>query len=175
MADFVELYNADLNRYCGDVPRWNKNFSLLFRRIQTSKNNLYGKLLKKIYYRYISTHGIEIDPDCKIGAGLYIGHPYNITINPSVIIGENCSIHKGVTIGQENRGRRKGTPILCDSVWVGVNATIVGKIIINEDVLVCPNAFVNCDVPSHSIVIGNPCKIIHKEHATKDYIEWKNT
>ena len=38
---------------------------------------------------------------------------------------ENCNIHKGVTIGQENRGKRKGTPVIGDEVWIGINATIV--------------------------------------------------
>lgn len=39
-------------------------------------------------------------------------HPYNITLNPKVVLGENISIHKGVTIGQENWGARKGTPVI---------------------------------------------------------------
>lgn len=51
---------------------------------------------------------------------------------------ENCNIHKGVTIGQENRGKRKGTPVIGDEVWIGINATIVGKISIGSDVLIAP-------------------------------------
>ena len=56
---------------------------------------------------------------------MYVGHPYGITINPQAVIGENRNIHKGVTIGQENRGKRKGTPVIGDEVWIGINATIV--------------------------------------------------
>ena len=106
----------------------------------------------------------------KIGEGLYFGHPYCITINPSVIIGKNCNIHKGVTIGQENRGERKGTPVLGSNVWIGVNSTIVGKITIGNDVLIAPNSFVNKDIPDHSIVFGNPCIVKYKENATDRYI-----
>ena len=51
-----------------------------------------------------------------------------------------------------------------------MNATIVGKVVIGDDVLIAPNAFVNCDVPSHSIVIGNPSQIHHKDFATQGYI-----
>ena len=47
-------------------------------------------------------HGIEIDYPVQIGKGLFIAHPYGITINDKVVIGQNCNIHKGVTIGQEN-------------------------------------------------------------------------
>ena len=76
----------------------------------------------------------------------------------------------GVTIGQENRGKRKGCPVIGDNCWIGTNAVIVGKITIGNDVLIAPLSFVNFDVPSHSIVIGNPAKIIHKENATHEYI-----
>lgn len=116
---------------------------------------------------------IEIYGKCNIGPGLYLGHVYCITINSETVIGKNCNIHKGVTIGQENRGKRKGAPTIGDSVWIGVNATIVGKISIGDDVLIAPNSYVNCDVPSHSIVYGNPCIIKHKEGATDGYVNHK--
>lgn len=113
---------------------------------------------------------IDLYYKTRIGGGLYIGHPYGITVNSDVIMGDNCNIHKGVTIGQENRGSRKGTPIIGDNVWIGINATIVGKVKIGSDVLIAPNSYVNCDVPDHSIVFGNPCIIKHDDHATEGYI-----
>lgn len=44
---------------------------------------------------------------------------------------------------------------------------------IGDDVMIAPNTFVNSDIPSHSIVIGNPCKVISRENATKEYIFYK--
>ncbi len=85
-------------------------------------------------------------------------------------MGKNINISKGVTNGQENRGKRKGVPIIGNDVWIGANATIVGKITIGDDVLIAPNSYVNIDVPSHSIVLGNPCIIKQSEHATESYI-----
>lgn len=108
-----------------------------------------------------------------IGPGLYIGHPFGITINPQASMGANCNIHKGVTIGRENRGSRKGAPTIGNEVWMGVNSTIVGKITIGDDVLIAPNTYVNCDVPSHSVVFGNPCIIKHRANATEGYINHK--
>lgn len=101
---------------------------------------------------------------------MFIGHPYGITINPEARVGEHCNLAKGVTIGQENRGDRKGVPTIGNCVWIGVNATVVGSISVGDDVLIAPNSYVNCDIPSHSIVIGNPCRIIAKDHATEAYI-----
>lgn len=106
----------------------------------------------------------------KIGGGLFINHPYLITISPSAVLGNNISLSKGVTIGQENRGVRKGTPIIGNNVCICPNATIVGAIHIGDDVLIAPNAYVNCDVPAHSIVIGNPCIIKHRDNATEGYL-----
>lgn len=133
------------------------------------KNNKISKLLLRgIKKKY----GLKINSN-NIGRRLYIGHPYSITINPNAVLGENCNIHKGVTIGQENRGKRNGAPIIGNSVWIGVNATIVGNIKIGDNVLIAPNSFVNFDVPSNSIVIGNPSKIIHNDKATEGYINNK--
>lgn len=114
--------------------------------------------------------GLEISPATKIGPGFYIGHPYGITINSDAVIGKNVNIHKGCTIGQENRGRRKGVPRIGNQVYLGINATIVGDISIGDDVFIAANAFVNRDIPDHSIVIGNPCSVIAREHATDGYI-----
>ena len=58
-------------------------------------------------------------------------------------------------------------------MWIGTNAVVVGKITIGDDVLIAPGAFVNFDVPPHSIVVGNPAKIISRENATEKYIENK--
>ena len=67
-------------------------------------------------------------------------------------------------------GGRRGTPVIGNEVWIGINAAIVGSTTIGDDVLIAPNSYVNCDVPSHSIVFGNPCIIKHRENATEGYI-----
>lgn len=129
----------------------------------------------KYYYRYknIKTNEkylCQIPYATKIGEGFYIGHAEGIFINSKAIIGKNVNVAQGVTIGQENRGKRRGVPIIGDKVWIGANAVIVGKIKIGNDVLIAPNSYINFDVPNHSIVIGNPGKIIYRENATENYI-----
>ena len=141
-------------------------FLFLLRRCQES-NNLIWRVLKSVYGR---KYGLEISADTVIGPGLYLGHAYGISINPQAVIGCNVNIHKGVTIGQENRGARKGAPVIGDSVWIGANSVIVGNVTIGDDVLIAPLTFVNRDIPSHSIVLGNPCRVISKEWATEGYI-----
>lgn len=121
-------------------------------------------------YRLSRKYGLEVSPTAKIGRGIYLGHPYNITIGQNVVIGENVNLHKGCTIGNIMAGSRAGSPVLGNCVWVGVNAVIVGGITVGDDVMIAPNAFVNFDVPSHSVVIGNPGQIHIKQNATEGYI-----
>ena len=130
-----------------------------------------GSFLGRIQcYRYSRKFGLEISPMAKIARGLYLGHPYHITVGGGVCIGKNVNLHKGCTIGADIRGSREGSPTIGNHVWCGINSTIVGKITIGDDVLIAPGAFVNFDVPSHSVVLGNPGIIHHKEHATDGYI-----
>lgn len=143
-------------------------YMVYFRKAQNSKG------LKRLYYEYKlfkigRKYGIEIKSSTKIGRGLKLIHAYNITISPNAVLGDNVNIMKGATIGLA-AGKKAGVPTIGNCVYIGINSTIVGGIEIGDDVMIAPNAFINVDVPSHSVVVGNPCKIIHKDNATKKYI-----
>lgn len=176
------VFEKDLYRYYGNKGenKLKKLFRPLeikyiyyLRKCQCTENKLI-KIYYKLKLRKISQKTlIQIYPETKIGDGFYIGHFGRIIINPNVILGNNINIATGVVIGQENRGKRKGTPIIGNECWIASNAVIVGNIKIGNDVLIAPLSYVNFDVPDHSIVIGNPAKIISKEEATKEYINNK--
>lgn len=152
------------------MGKFNKRFHYFFRRSQLSTSKVLRLYYRFRYRRLQQRYGIELSYRVKVGKGLYLGHLYNITVNPKAIIGENCNLHKGVTIGQENRGKRKGVPKIGNCVWIGINAVIVGNVTIGDDVLIAPNAYVNCDIPAHSVVFGNPCIVKHRDNATEHYI-----
>ncbi|OZG61333.1 serine acetyltransferase [Bifidobacterium lemurum] len=113
--------------------------------------------------------GFQIGYGATIGAGLFIGHRGTVIVNGEARLGSNVNLSPGVVIGQENRGSNVGVPHLGNRVWIGSNAVLVGGIRIGNDVLIAPNAYVNFDVPDHSIVIGNPARIIHRDNATAGY------
>ena len=170
MEDYKEYLRCDLVRQKGKWPNlYVKNFYTYLRKAQFARSKIARYYYKFRYLRLARKHGIEIYPELNAGKGLLLLHAFNITVNSKSVIGENVTISKGVTIGQENRGKRKGCPVIGNKVWIGVNAAIVGKITIGDDVLIAPNAYVNCDVPSHSVVFGNPCVIKHRDDATEAY------
>lgn len=174
-----DIFKKDLYRYYG--KKGEPLLKRIFRPLEIKYIHLFRKansckfLPFKYYYtlrllRLSQKTQIQIPARTSIGAGFYIGHLGRVIIHPDAKLGKNINIGTGVTIGMENRGKRKGAPCISDNCWIGTNAVIVGNIKIGSDVLIAPLSYVNFDVPDHSIVIGNPAKIISKENATADYI-----
>lgn len=168
-----EIFEADKKRYTHEGSSHAVRCMFWLRTEQCSKSVVKRHLATFFLKFYRLFFGLELGEGRNIGPGFYLGHVWNITINPKAVIGSNCNIHKGVVIGQCNRGERKGTPVIGNEVWIGANAVIVGHITIGDDVLIAPNAYVNCDIPSHSVVVGNPCIIKHRDNATENYICYK--
>ena len=171
-------YQKDLYRYYGKPETFRQRllrslemrYIVLLRKRQAS-SGLIGKWYG-VRPHFLSQKTMIQIPQCtKIGERFYIGHLGRVIINGDSVIGRNVNIATGVTIGQENRDERRGCPTIGDRVWIGTNAVVVGKIHIGDDVLIAPLAFVNFDVLSHSIVVGNPGRIIPSENATEAYIE----
>ena len=90
-------------------------------------------------------------------------------INGRSVIGKNCNISQGVTLGQANRGQNKGYPILGDNIYIGPGAKIVGAVKIGNNVAIGANCVVTKDVPDNSVVIGIPGKVISQK-GSKDYV-----
>ena len=179
MKDFT-IIEADLHRYKDEVSSsslfrafWIPGFRysyFLRKSASFNKRSIPGIFFRLMLLIHSYSYGYQINPSTKIGKGLYIGHRGTIIVNSKAIIGECCNLSPGVTIGQTNRGNRKGAPVIGNKVWIGTNAVIVGHITIGDNVLIAPNAYVNIDIPNNSIVLGNPAKIISKENPTADYI-----
>lgn len=161
------LYKKNFHSFLSRCLRHNLAYMRLFRKYQ--KKPTFFKRFR--LYRITKKYGLEISVNAKIGKGLYLGHPYNITVGGDVVIGDNVNLNKGCTIGATNRGY-VGSPKIGNNVYIGINATVVGNINIGDDVLIAPNSYVNFDVPSHSVVIGNPATIHFKENATKGYVNF---
>ena len=143
-------------------------YIVYFRVSQNTKNRFIHLFCEYKLYRLCRKYGIEIKTNTKIGPGFVMIHPYNITISPEAVLGENVHILKGATVGV-SWGKKPGAPQIGNCVYIGINATLLGGIQVGDEVLVAPNTLVNQDIPSHSIVIGNPCKIIPRENAAEKY------
>lgn len=158
------IQKADLYRYDGErkflFGYW-KNYGFrytYFLRLTATAKGISYVFLKLLLKRMTEKYGYEISEKTKIGKGLALMHLGGIAINHLAEIGDNCTIYQGVTIGGAV-GKRKGAPKIGNKVWIGPNAVVVGDITIGNNVLIAGNSFVNFDIPSNSLVVGNPGKI----------------
>ena len=103
----------------------------------------------------------------KIGEGFYIGHFSGIVISSAAVIGKNCNISQGVTIGISGKGEDRGCPIIGDNVYIGAGAKVIGRITIGNNVAIGANAVVTKDVPDNAVVVGIPAKIISMDGASE--------
>lgn len=183
-TELKKIINSDLFRMGGNTSKKmiviNSILNPAFRFIcihrkcnfYKNKNKIKYLIYRIRLYRLNIKYGFEISNEAKIGEGFKIDHRGSIIINPNAILGKNVNVTSGVLIGQQNRGKKIGSPIIGDNVWIGANSSIVGKINIGNNVMIAPGTFINFDVPSNSIVFGNPGIIKKSLTATNGYIGW---
>jgi serine O-acetyltransferase len=104
--------------------------------------------------------GISIPAQCNIGPGLYVGHFGGIFIDARSMLGENCNVAQGITIGEGGRGELHGVPVIGNRVHIGANAIVLGKITIGDDAVIGPGAVVMSSVPARGVAMGNPARVV---------------
>ena len=104
--------------------------------------------------------GVEIHPGATIGRRVFIDHGMGVVIGETAVIGDECTLYHGVTLGGTswNKGRRH--PTLQRGVVIGAGAKVLGPILIGEGAKIGSNAVVVKDVPPRATAVGIPARII---------------
>lgn len=102
--------------------------------------------------------GIEIHPGAKIGRGFLIDHGMGVVIGETTIIGDDCQIYHGVTLGGTGKQHAKRHPTLGDGVMVGAGAKCLGNIVLGDHAKIGANAVVTRNVPPGATFVGIPAK-----------------
>lgn len=108
--------------------------------------------------------GIEIHPAAQIGKNLFIDHGTGVVIGQTAIIGDNCTIYQGVTLGGKGNGGpgEKRHPTIGDDVIIGAGAYVLGAITVERGARIGAGAVVTADVEEGVTVVGNPAHPIKK-------------
>jgi len=106
--------------------------------------------------------GIDIHPGAEIGSDFFIDHGKGVVIGETTIIGDNVTIYQGVTLGGVSIERKKRHPTIGNNVVIGAGAKVLGPIKINDNVKIGANSVVVKDVPSDSVVVGVPGRVVQK-------------
>ena len=98
--------------------------------------------------------GISLPDTVEIGPGLRFAHPGLIVINGDVVIGRDCVINHGVTIGASSAG----VPVIGDGVYIGTNAVVAGNVHVGDGAVVSACSLVTRDVPPGMLARGVPAE-----------------
>ncbi len=119
-------------------------------------------LLYKFFYTFIrNVYGIELPYTVKLGRRVILEHQHGIVIHGNCVIGDDCIIRQGVTIGNRYVEKPFDAPILGDRVNIGAGAKVLGKITLEDDVNIGANAVILKSVPAGKTAVGIPAKIIN--------------
>ena len=115
--------------------------------------------------------GIEIHPGAKIGEGLFIDHGMGVVIGETAEIGDDVTLHQGVTLGGTSQRRTKRHPTLGNNVVVGVGAQLIGNITIGDNSKVGAGSVVIKSVPPNATVVGVPGRVVAIRNPDTDTVE----
>jgi serine O-acetyltransferase len=106
--------------------------------------------------------GIEIHPGATIGRAFFIDHGMGVVIGETAEIGDNVTIYHGVTLGGTSWKKGKRHPTIGNNVVIGTGAKVLGPVHIGDNTRVGANSVVLNDIPSNSVVVGIPGKIVFR-------------
>ena len=168
-----ERFREDVNSVLERDPAARSRFEVLlcypglwavwFHRVShclwRGKIRLPARLLSQLG-RFLT--GVDIHPGALLGRRLFIDHAAGVVIGETAIVGSDVTLDQGVTLGGTGKEHGKRHPTLCDGVFVGNNANILGNITVGENSRVGAGSVVLADVPPNSTVVGVPAHIVYR-------------
>lgn len=112
--------------------------------------------------------GIEIHPGATIGHRVFIDHGMGVVIGETAVIGDDCTLYHGVTLGGTSWNKGKRHPTLENGVVIGAGAKVLGPINVGANAKIGSNAVVVKDVPANATAVGIPARILEDELAKKE-------
>lgn len=107
--------------------------------------------------------GVEIHPAAVIGKGLLIDHGMGVVIGETAVIGDDCTIYQGVTLGGTGKECGKRHPTLGNNVMIGSGAKVLGPFTVGDNSKIAAGAVVLSEVPPGSTCVGVPARIVKQD------------
>ena len=119
--------------------------------------------------------GIEIHPGATIGKGLLIDHGSGVVIGETAIVGDNCTIYQGVTLGGTGKETGKRHPTIGNNVLIGAGAKVLGSFKVGDNSVIAANSVVLHEVPENSTCVGAPARVKKINGQRVGDIDWAST
>ncbi len=117
-------------------------------------------LARAISQRCVRRTNIEIHPGATIGRRLFIDHGTGVVIGETTVIGDDCTLYQGVTLGGTGKDTGKRHPTLGNHVMVGAGAKVLGPITIHDNARIAAGAVVLTDIPDNATAVGVPARVV---------------
>ena len=130
------------------------------RRAHWLYNHGFKFLARWVSQRCVRKTNIEIHPAAKIGRRVFIDHGTGVVIGETAVVGDDCTIYQGVTLGGTGKDKGKRHPTLGNGVMVGAGAKVLGPINIGDNTRIAAGAVVLSDTPSDCTAVGVPARIV---------------
>lgn len=138
--------------------------AVCWHRVSHFLYNIKLKFLARVISQLVRFFtGIEIHPGAKIGKGLLIDHGMGVVIGETAVLGDNCTIYQGVTLGGTGKEKGKRHPTLGNNVMVGSGAKILGPFSVGDNSKIAAGAVVLSEVPPDSTCVGVPARIVKQD------------
>lgn len=116
--------------------------------------------------------GIEIHPGAQIGRRFFIDHGMGVVVGETAVIGNDCTLYHGVTLGGTTWKKVKRHPTLGNNVVVGAGAKVLGPIEVGDYARIGSNSVVVKDVPDHATVVGIPGRVLEEKTEPEKHEEF---
>lgn len=128
-------------------------------------------IARSISQRSRKRTGIEIHPGATIGKRLVIDHGMGIVIGETTIIGDDCLLYQGVTLGGSGKEKGKRHPTLGNNVLVGAGAKVLGSFTVGDNARIAANAVVLDEIPKNATAVGVPAKVVRVKGKKIDILD----
>ncbi len=144
------------------------------KRAQWFLNHNMPFIARAISQRCAHKTGIEIHPGAQIGKRVCIDHGAGIVIGETTVIGDDCMIYQGVTLGGTGKDTGKRHPTIEHGVMIGSGAKVLGPITVGHNAKVAAGAVVIKDVEPNSTVVGIPGRTVRIDGERVDDLDQIN-
>ncbi len=143
----------------------------MYRKAHYFYNHNMYFVARAISQRAARKTGIEIHPGAQIGRRFFIDHGTGVVIGETTIIGDDCTIYQGVTLGGTGKDSGKRHPTLGNNVLIGAGAKVLGPFKIGDNSSVAAGSVVLNAIPDNCTAVGSPARVVRRNGKKVDKLD----
>ncbi|MGN1348631.1 MAG: serine O-acetyltransferase EpsC [Acutalibacteraceae bacterium] len=128
-------------------------------------------IARLISQRCVRKTNIEIHPGAQIGRRFFIDHGTGVVIGETAVIGDDCTIYQGVTLGGTGKDKGKRHPTLGNNVMVGAGAKVLGPFKVGDNSNIAAGSVVLSEIPENSTAVGSPARVVRQNGKRVDRLD----